>query len=71
MYVVCDRLIVLRIASFEEAEVVYDGDGAPVWQAAGKMQKNGQRTIGLSKLYKIADAARRGSNQNQTVQVET
>lgn len=53
MYATCDRLIVLKIVSPDEAEVVYDGDGAPAWSAAGKLQKNGQRTIGLSKLRKL------------------
>jgi hypothetical protein len=46
----CDRLIVLRVVSPEQAEIVYDGPGAPIWAAAGKMQKNGQRKIALSKL---------------------
>ena len=50
MFADCDRLIVLRVVSPEEAEIVYDGPGAPVWAAAGKMQKNGQRSIALSKL---------------------
>lgn len=53
MYADCDRLIVLRIASPEWAEVIYDGDGAPVWQAAGKPQKNGQRTVRLSTLRRF------------------
>lgn len=53
MYADCDRLIVLRIASPEWAEVIYDGDGAPVWQAAGKLQKNGQRTVRLSTLRRL------------------
>jgi hypothetical protein len=51
MYADCDRLIVLRVVSPEQAEIVYDGPGAPVWAAAGKMQKNGQRKIALSKLF--------------------
>jgi hypothetical protein len=54
MYADCDRLIVLRIVSPEQAEIVYDGPGAPVWAAAGKMQKTGQRAIRLSKLHAIA-----------------
>ncbi len=56
MYADCDRLIVLRILSPEQAEVVYDAPGAPIWAAAGSMQKNGQRTIRLSKLRAIAAA---------------
>ena len=36
MYAECVRLVVLRVVSPEEAEIVYDGDGAPVWASAGK-----------------------------------
>src|ERR1700683_3138346 len=43
MYDCCIRLIVLRVVSPEEAEVVYDGPGGPVWKNAGKTQENGQR----------------------------
>ncbi len=46
----CDHLIVLRIVSPEEAEIIYDGPGAPIWKIAGKRQSNGQRTVRLSKL---------------------
>jgi hypothetical protein len=53
MYADCDRLIVLRIVSPELAEVIYDGDGPPVWQLAGKLQKNGQRTVRLSALRRL------------------
>jgi hypothetical protein len=55
MFADCERLLVLRIVSPEEADVVYDGPGAPVWAAAGSMQKNGQRKISLSKLRAIAE----------------
>lgn len=54
LYATCDRLVVLRIVSPEEAEIVYDGDGAPAWEAAGAMQKNGQRSIRLTKLTALA-----------------
>jgi len=37
MYADCERLIVLRIVSPEQAEIVYDGCGAPIWAAAGAM----------------------------------
>lgn len=50
----CDHLIVLRILSPEEAEVVYDGKGGPVWEKAGKLQKNGQRQIRLRHLAALA-----------------
>jgi hypothetical protein len=58
MYADCDRLVVLRVLSPHEAEIVYDGDGAPAWANAGKMAKNCQRTIRLAKLRAIADAAK-------------
>jgi len=58
MYDTCTRLIVLRIIPPDKAEVVYDGPGEPVWRKAGKMQKNGQRTITLSKIRKIATETR-------------
>lgn len=54
MYAECNRLVVLRVVSPEEAEIVYDGPGIPAWRAAGKLQKNGQRTISLAKLNRIA-----------------
>ena len=46
----CDHLIVLRIISPQEAEIVYDGKGDLAWQLAGPLQRNGQRTVSLSKL---------------------
>ena len=58
MFADCERLIVLRIVSPEEAEVVYDGPGAPAWAAAGSMQKNGQRKISLSTLRAIVEKMR-------------
>jgi len=56
MYDCCVRLIVLKVISPVEAEVIYDGPGEPVWINAGKVQKNGQRTLSLSKLRKLASA---------------
>lgn len=54
LYANCDRLIVMRIVSPEEAEVIYDGDGDPVWAAARKPQKNGQRQVSISTLRKLS-----------------
>ena len=50
MYGTCERLVVLRVISPQEAEIIYDGPGEPAWTSAGKMGKNGQRAISLSKL---------------------
>lgn len=50
----CDQLLVMRVYDFSYAEIVYYGDGEPVWQACGGLQSaNGQRTISLSKLRDI------------------
>jgi hypothetical protein len=46
----CNHLIVLKVVSPEVAEVVYDAPGGLAWDATGKMQSNGQRSISLSKL---------------------
>jgi hypothetical protein len=54
MYADCIRLVVLRVVSPEEAEIVYDGQGAPAWACAGKIRKNGQRFVSLAKLRKVA-----------------
>jgi hypothetical protein len=56
MYSCCERLVVLRVVSPKEAEVVYDGPGKPVWEKAGKKGKNGQRVVSLHRLRAI-DAA--------------
>jgi len=56
MYATCNRLVVLRVVSPEEAEIVYDGPGQPIWEKAGKKGKNGQRAISLFRLRAIAAA---------------
>ncbi|MBO9547694.1 DUF2442 domain-containing protein [Caulobacter sp.] len=53
LYDTCDRLVVLRVRDAEHAEVVYDGDGHPAWEAAGAKQKNGQRRISIAKLKRL------------------
>jgi len=57
MYATCARLVVLRVVSAEEAEIVYDGPGEPAWTQARPMAKNGQRRISLSRLRGIAESA--------------
>jgi hypothetical protein len=42
MRATCIRLVVLRVVCPEEAEIVYDGPGAPAWASASKA-RNGQR----------------------------
>ena len=54
MYASAERLVVLRVASPHEAQVVYDGPGQPAWDAAGKPGKTSQRVISPSRLRKTA-----------------
>ncbi len=49
-----DYLIAIRIHSDGSYEEIYNGPGNLVWQAAGPMQKNGQRSISTAKLSNIA-----------------
>ena len=57
MYASCKRLVVLRVVSPEEAEIVYDGPGEPAWSAAGTVAKNGQRVVSLARLRALSASA--------------
>jgi hypothetical protein len=57
MYATSVRLVVLKVVSPKEAEIVYDGPGAPVWEGARMEGKNGQRVVSLSRLREIAASA--------------
>ena len=48
-----DYLIVIRLLSDGSWEEIYNGPGKAAWDNAGKMQKNGQRPISLSKLRSL------------------
>jgi hypothetical protein len=45
-----EHLLVLSRPKGATIEVIYNGPGDIAWNASGKMQKNGQRPIGLMKL---------------------
>ena len=49
-----DKLIVLHRPKGGPIRVVFNGPGGIAWQAAGRMQKNGQRPISLSRLIVLA-----------------
>lgn len=51
-----DYLIVIKIFPDGSWEEVYNGPGKPVWDNAGKMQKNGQRSISLCNMKKLMGA---------------
>jgi hypothetical protein len=61
MYATAMRLVVLRVVSPQEAEIVYDGPGEIAWTNAGKMGKNGQRMISLARLRTLATQAEQSS----------
>lgn len=48
-----DFLIVICLDDCGEWEEVYNGPGKPVWDKAGRMQKNGQRPIRLTTLKRL------------------
>ena len=50
-----DNLIVIKINPNGDWHQVYNGPGKIVWDNAGKVQKNGQRPISLSKLRVLMD----------------
>lgn len=48
-----DYLIVLKMNRDGRIEEVYNGRGAVPWEKAGRLQKNGQRTISMRKMIEI------------------
>lgn len=51
-----DYLIVIKLFSDGSWEEVYNGPGKPAWNNAGKMKKNGQRSISLNKLRSLMES---------------
>jgi hypothetical protein len=52
----CDHLVVLRLLRDGTAKEVYNGPGILAWNAAGSMQKNGQRPVSVSRLRTLMAA---------------
>jgi hypothetical protein len=50
----CNHLIALKVVSPHEAEIIYDGPGAPAMLLAGKQGSNGQRRVSISRLRELA-----------------
>ena len=48
-----EHLLVIQIQGDGSFEEIFNGPGEVAWNAAGRMQKNGQRPIGLSKLAQL------------------
>ena len=59
-----EHLLVLKLDQSGGFDEVYNGPGSLAWAAAGKMQKNGQRSVSTSKLAalmkQVPDRARMG-----------
>jgi hypothetical protein len=50
-----DHLLVIQIHPDGSFAEIYNGPGSQAWSAAGKMQKNGQRPISLSRLTSLME----------------
>ena len=61
-----DHLLVLKLVSTGIAREIYNGPGANAWNSAGKMQKNGQRPISVSRLVGLMKGV---DTQNQLERV--
>ena len=48
-----EHLIVLKILPSGASETIFNGPGSLAWEYAGKMQKNGQRSLSVSKMLKL------------------
>lgn len=48
-----DFLLVLKLDKTGTADEVYNGPGRIPWEQSGRMQRNGQRTISVSKLKRL------------------
>ena len=53
-----ERLVVIVLNGHGVPSIAYDGACDKVWAAAGKPQKNGQRSISLSRLDQLAAGSR-------------
>lgn len=51
-----ENLIVLKILKDGKTTEIYNGPGKTVWNSSGTMQKNGQRSISISKLTQLMKA---------------
>ena len=55
MYGEPEHLLVLRLLKDGTAEEIYNGPGKPAWDNAGNLQKNGQKSISLSRLRALME----------------
>ena len=63
-----EHLLVMKLSEQGEPELIYNGPGILAYEKSGKQPSNGQRTVRLSSLRKIAVSAQeqlQPSNQQQ------
>ena len=65
-----EHLLVLRLLKNGSAEEVYNGPGALAWAASGKVQKNGQRPISVTKLKQLMAQVQEHQRIPRTGQVD-
>jgi len=53
LYELPDHLIVLHLSPAGQPVEIYNGPGRFAWDAAGKLQKNGQRPISTARLRRL------------------
>ncbi len=53
LYTEPDYLIVMKLSRDGSIEEVYNGKGKQPWEACGKLQKNGQRTVSIRNLMEM------------------
>jgi hypothetical protein len=53
-----DYLLVLKLNRAGTVDEIYNGPGRIPWEQAGRMQRNGQRPISLSRLKKLMNEVR-------------
>ena len=58
MYSEPDYLLVIQIQPDGSFIEIYNGPGNIAWAAAGKLQKNGQRPVSLSKLTRLMESVK-------------
>jgi hypothetical protein len=51
-----DLLLVLQLSEDASADEVYFGPSQPAWDAAGRLQSNGQRVVSLAALRRLQRA---------------
>lgn len=54
----CDHLIVIKLLRTGFIEEIYNGPGSSAWETAGRMQRNGQRPISLTRLRALMASVR-------------